>query len=431
MSSNLVYEPKMKPWKEADHEPFWSPDPFDSSIDGLRGFLSDFILATRGIVTPSIFSVWTALFIISSMMKRDAWLRWYPQDELYANLFIILCGPPLVTGKRLILNLAGEILHDYSEYIADPELSSEKEINLKFGDITWRKLLQMKHYTRYSLGHQGCFLVNDLSHFFAGQNISNALATLYDLQEGPLELTHNNRLRNLDTPYITLIASTTKETLPPLNAELLSRVNLIHQPYPTRQYLDGEPAPRQVVPNATEELSERLAWLSEHKNGEYAFTSDGLDYYTLLKRKAHERIERAIKADKHPIRFFEPIHLLKLSLLIRAQTYDESRQITAADVSAAHKILSATEEQGLSALDESGANWYQKGLELTRRKIEQKSPIKRADLLQFLCYARIGARNIDKFLTQLARKGKIAIELDNTTRHRPSSSSRETYEWIG
>ena len=57
----------------------WVPDFHDQLIPKRKGFISDFVFHTRGIMTPTLASIWSALFVLQSAIKREAWLQWYPK----------------------------------------------------------------------------------------------------------------------------------------------------------------------------------------------------------------------------------------------------------------------------------------------------------------------------------------------------------------
>ena len=137
MPNRSFLEPLIKepiPYRVEDIEDkFWPEENWDHYVPE-TGWISDFVLALRGIETPTSFCLWTAISIISSVLKRDCWLRWVPQN-LYPNFYIILIGPPK-TGKTTAALFGDELMRYMVDYLPTERMKMQKKIEMYRSRIT-------------------------------------------------------------------------------------------------------------------------------------------------------------------------------------------------------------------------------------------------------------------------------------------------------
>ena len=108
----------------------WKPDFYDHLIPREKSFVSDFIYHTRGIMTPTLACIWSALFLLQSVIKREAWLKWYPKS-LYPNQYIIIIGGAGRVKKTTAVSIVGlEIINAYRKYIRDRNIYEMKHITI-------------------------------------------------------------------------------------------------------------------------------------------------------------------------------------------------------------------------------------------------------------------------------------------------------------
>jgi len=91
-----------KAFSETDFKKFWKTEDFDEFLPE-PGFMTDFVMALRGVESPTIFAFWAAAFVMSTVLKRDAFLQWYPEN-IFPNLYIMLVAPPRVCAKSTSLS---------------------------------------------------------------------------------------------------------------------------------------------------------------------------------------------------------------------------------------------------------------------------------------------------------------------------------------
>ncbi len=139
-----------KPFDESkDPNPFWIgkyDDPFDVFAEP-KGFMTDLIYYLRGTEVPSVYTIWTSLVIVSSVVKREAWLEWYPK-EFFNNLYVILLGPS--AGKKTtMIEIAIDLVDNYHRSIPDDNFRKMKSITVLKNKATPEAVLQtMKEAAR-------------------------------------------------------------------------------------------------------------------------------------------------------------------------------------------------------------------------------------------------------------------------------------------
>jgi hypothetical protein len=424
-------------------EKFWKDEPGDELVP--VGWLSDFVLSLRGIETPTVFALWSGLYTLSVVLKRDSYWRWVP-DPLVPNLYIILVGAPK-TGKSTATNFGDRIAKLSEGYYIDPWVSARKRLNIFRGKVTpesFTLALQPREEIvtigdrrrKYESGSEVALYISELASLLGKQNYNEGLVTrltdLYDCKVRDNELTIKRGPLEFKNIYVTLIGATTPTSLQDSIPEaafgegFMSRVILVDIPARTRSY----DMPRRVEGAADdEELAKRLAWVGEKSIGEYDFTPEARLAYKrwydvfdkILRKKAGERHSEMLNR--------YDIHLLKLSLLIRAQRYREGTDVTLEDFEEARKILEHTFNSSEKALDNVGIPQYTQMYNRISKYLEEHKGKTRRQLLTTFAKYGINSDWLDKILTHLVQEGKIEVLLDREKKESISHHGREKYFW--
>ena len=425
---------------------FWKHEEFDDYLPA-PGFLTDFILTTRGIETPTHLSLWSAIWAISSVLKRDAYFKWFP-DPLYANFLIVLVAPPRLCAKSTAVRQFGEkIVSDFTEFYPDPVMKFAKEVNLLRTKVTPEALeiaLVPKENVPIMVNGENFFgnrgsetsvVISELATFLGKQKYNtgliNKLVDLYDCKDIDSSATVGRGEVIFKNIYFTLIGATTikgiNESIPEeaMGGGFLSRLILVHAPRPTRAY----PEPREVIgaPDR-KELAKRLAWIANNAQGEYYFTKEAQSYYNKL-YAAHRK--KLMTQDDHTMdlksRF--DIHLRKLALIMKAQRYEGGKEITLEILKEAEAILNATYDTAHGITKEVGVSVYTKAYNKAKEIIRLRKRITRRQLLQKLSPYGVTADAVFKIMEALSQEGAVTINLRGKIKQKPSTTGEEVYEW--
>jgi hypothetical protein len=437
-----------KAFQEDDiQEKFWRQEPWDQNLPE-EGFITDFILATRGVETPTKLSFWTAIWVISSALKRDTWLEWFP-DPLYPNFFIFLVGPPKIVAKSTAVGFGEKILTHFHEYIPNEEVKVRKEVNMLRSKATpeamsvvmapvEKPIMKNGKVFKVDKGSQVAVAVSELSTFLGKQKYNEGLIDrlthFYDCKDEDDEVTigrGHNKFRNV---YVTLIGATTPdhlvESIPEqaFGGGFMSRVVVAYQGHSTRDY----PKPRKVIGGPSiEDLRERLAWVAENAEGEYYLEPDAYDFYAEWYPRFKNQLAKGTEDVKAKMKHRMDIHLLKLALILRAQRYTPGNNISLKEVKHALEILEHTYSDAQQSIENVGVSQYTGFLNRAREVIRKKGKVTRRQLLQALSPYGCSADLLTKLTDQMLEAREIRGKLNGKEIKHASRNSNEFYIWTG
>lgn len=427
---------------------FWKPEPWDDNLPS-PGFITDFVLYTRGIETPTKFSTWVALWTVSSVLKRQAWFRNFPIG-LFPNLYVFLIGPPRVVAKGYGISVAEQILTDFHCSIKDNRKAVEKRVNLLRSRVTPEAFrIALKPDTinpvqsssgigNVNRGSQICLITSELSTFLGQQQYNigliDRLTHYYDCKAEDDDLTISAKWQRFKDIYITWLAASTKQHLEDsiprqaFGGGFMSRVIIVYQASPTRDY----PFPLEVIGGPTiEDLKKRLAWVAINGYGEYNFTNAATkwykDWYYDFKKKLKKDIELDEKCMKHRL----DTHLKKVATLLRAQRYEEGREIGIRDLLEAEKILNATFASNINAVCDVGMSPETQWLNKITHLLKVNKSLRRDALCRRMSKHECYAPTISNIISQLVEEKKVVIKREGRFQGKPSKDGSELYIWGG
>jgi len=439
---------------------FWKEEEWDNLIPE-GGFLSDFTTSVRGVETPSKFALWSGIFLISSVLKRDSYLRWYP-SKIFPNFFIVIVGPPRILGKSTVVDYGDtQILSKYHTHFAGSIMQNRKEINIVRKSTPEALSLALEAEQRewydpetkktYSLdrGSQVALIVSELSTFLGKQKYNmgliDRLTKLYDCKDIDDERTITRGKQEYRNGYVTLYGATTRDGLEnsiPTEAfgtGFMSRIVIVSSEKPTRSF--PIPLPVTYIDGGgidwPTELQMRLAWVAEKGVGEFNFSPEAKEAYVtwyhsfkkgLTKKKDEKSISMRTRMDNH---------LVKLMIILRAQRYegvvgeDEARIITLLDFQQAQGILNATFSDSLYTMENTNASEWTKWYNRIQGLIRGETAKERRSLLTAMSPYGCNAVTVGNIIKQLHEEGKVRIVDESGKKQtNPSSKGKEKYIWI-
>lgn len=435
------------PFNEREVKKFWPDEPWDDLLPA-PGFITDFVLSTRGLTTPTKFCVWTALFIISSVVRRDVELNWKPL-RFFPNIYVFLVGPPCFTGKSTIIDNYAEqyLLTTFHQYIRDPLLRERKKIrNLITGSCTPEALISMlKTQTIHprddkdkmhsiKVGAECCIVVGELSTFLGRQQYNMGLiqnlTKLYDCKERDKAITLSRNVDELEQIYVTLLGGMTQTGLENSIAEsaleegFLSRVIMVSQTEPTRTYsrpivVEGGPT--------IEDLQKRLAWIAVNSKGIYEPSKKVARAYTRWYQKfvnAYAKGDMPRGCERYGK------HLLKVAQLIRMNRYEPGNVIEMEDYMAARRMMEALQKEGEETTSTLGAGVTVKTMAVVKRYIQKRGSVDRRQVQRALSTRGILTDVMNAALRELISSGEVRVILKGKVKKYPGDPD-EHYEWKG
>jgi len=436
----------------------WMPDYHDQLVPRRLSFLSDFVYHTRGIMTPTLACMWSALFLLQAAVKREAWVKWHPKP-LYSNQYIIIIGPAGKVKKTTAVNDTGlPILRKFRGYIRDRNLYEMKQVTIIKDKATPEAMIsamlpehkeggdyylqntdgsfmedEMGKAIRYVKTSEASIIVSELAvmlnkRSYADSMIENLL-DLYDPHddwEWRREGQGTKKLRHVCT---SLIGGTTvdgfRSSIPHAakGDGFLSRTVLVYVPATKRIY--PMPFLPRGAPN-TEEMAKRLAWVAEHALGEYTLSEDALKIYRKWYMLFNKRMEDDPSLAGAISRM--DINVLKTALLIRVARYDEDGQvIDAEDIIDSIRLVETTYQAVpylLGQLDDDMILAFVAKAEVFMSKK------KRIDRMHFLGAMKMRSDIASIVIGEMIARGEIGVEYQGKRLLNVLGKSEEEYVWL-
>ena len=360
---NLPQTQKITPFDPNTGAKYWKkakPEQWDDLVP--IGFLSDYILHSRGYETPTKFGVWAGIWMLSRLIGRDAWLPW-AHDKLFFNFYVLLVAEAAIARKSTSINLPAKILKLINKYLPE-QIAYEKETPTLMGkgseaslymlgevkpmqvELPSGELKEIKRNANIAIVASELATLLGRESYKSG--LTNKLTALYDCEDDDNEATRSRNVSELENIYCTFLGGTTlygySKSLPEeaLAEGFGSRLTIVFVNELTRKFFE----PR-IIPGIPDrdELAKRLTWISANARGPYTFTKEANDFrrewYTKWKEDLVNRPNIGAMRNRMDIQLY------KLSALLRAQEYRPGRVIELRHVQLAERMLNETIETGI------------------------------------------------------------------------------------
>ncbi len=452
------YDALIPPFEEEkDTDIFWEPEYGDEALPSRKGFITDIVYYMRGMEAPTLFDIWGALFALSTGIKREAWIKWFPH-QLFSNFYALFIGPAGIVKKGATIDVVKDILRGFAPRMKDRNITRMKNVELICDKLTPESMLNAMvpenkpgdafFFTdskgKFILGGNGkgvkyektseCGIIISEASVSLGkqkysEHIIQLLLDIYDcheLWEWRTMARGNQNLRRLHT---TMLAGTTmtgfREAIPQAAAAdgFLSRSVIVHQPWTNRCF--SEPKETKNGPTISD-LQERFAWILEHTLGEYDLTDEARTFY----KDWYKKFKDGLKADPITagIRSRFPQQVLKVAFLLRAQRYDtRDKLIHLFDLKDAVRLLELTSRDTNSVIVQMTSDDFLRKKDIVSEYLKEKKTERRSKLLS---NTRIHSETLNQVLNHLLQECKIRVKNnDGDEMLRVGTKGDELYEW--
>jgi hypothetical protein len=431
-------EPSVEP-----ANPPWVPEKWDVNLPSELGFITDFVFATRGFEAPTKFAVWGSLFAISAIIKRHAWLDWYP-TALYPNLYLIFVAPPRINAKSTSVKFGLSVVDRVPEVLGPTtQMGIKKKINVVRSKITPEAIYDvLKPFKEGDIDHgsNAAFVISELTTLLNKQKYNvtliDTLTKFYDCDDKDSEQTRGGGKTELRNIYVSLFGATTpmsfEKSLPEeaFGGGFMSRTIVVTERKPTRYY--PEPFKPDGAPDR-DELAERLGWIARNAQGTYILSKEAKKVYYKWYKEFKD--ELAASGDYEALEKSRmDTNLLKVALLVRASRYEEGRVISNEDFLYALKIMENVYEDDNGIMDNVGTTQMYQFEQQVVKLLKDRKKMIRKELLQTLGRS-MSMDLVDKVLASLAQKDHIEVytcrKSEKLLQDNPTQNKLETYEWKG
>lgn len=435
-------------------------DPCDGLLPTSGGLIHDLIRMQRGSEVPTLYGIWTSLFVLSAALKREAWLK-FGRGRLFTNYYTLIVGPPAMK-KGQALDDALDMMFGFQEFVQDEQLRKMKTIfslqdkmtpEFLFEAMSPRKrgrklppfILKNPDGTEmrapngkkivYRATSELMIFLHEMA-VTAGRRKYNEgliedLLTLYDPRDYFEWSTVKRGTVPLRDMHTTFCALTTpkgfRDSIPEVATSdgFLSRCIVVYQAHSPRRF--RRPVEDPSLPSFRE-LKKRLAWIAERAIGEYDLSPEADAYFERWYERFKDRQETDYTYNGVFCRLFSL--LLKVALLIYLQRYDrdpDSNLVTLQDIKDADRLIMGTVRQSAKLLGHLTNGEKTDTSMRLEEFLKRHKKITRSALLKNL---HIRALDVNEALDQLVQEGSLKVSLGGKTQPAPSRNGEETYEWI-
>lgn len=439
-----------EPFIEPEEKPYTTD--FVDSILPRPGFITDFVNTGRGMESPSLFFVWNALWLLSTILKREAWLKWYP-GKLWPNLYVLIVAPPSLCRKSSSMIIANNLLRSLPYFLPSTLESYKKETKIITGKTTPEGLLmslapeERLYFTEGSdteaakmktvkKGSQIALNVSEFAVFLGKQQYNTGMVTLltdlFDCKDYDGEVTRGRGDKPLEDIYVTLFGAITpdglKMSIPDeaFGGGFMSRMILAYQHIPTKIYDMPEALAGYPV---WEDLRLKLAWISRNAIGEYELTPEARAFY---KAWYHEwKAELFSKGSERQEENRIDSLILRVALLMRVQEYRPGTDITVENIMDAHRLITYTVTTSKHATEDVGGTFYSIHMNAIKRVLQRRGTVTRRELSQFMSSRGASAKEISDIVEQLSVEGYLRIMISGQVIDRSTGVGKEEYQLLG
>jgi len=443
--------------EDKDPDKFWNKDLSDDAIPSQKGFLTDMIYYMRGMEVPTLYTIWSGLFLLSTCVKREAYVKWYP-NNMFGNIYAILAGPAGGRKSTTIDDIGMPIIKRMQKYIENENIRKMKTINIVKDKMTPESLLnsmlpsekegvqsfsfkdpagnviinpKTNKPLRYKATSEAGIVLSEMASSIGKRSYTEGfievLLDLYNPRDTWDWTTIARGKKQLQRTYLSMLAATTptgfKNSIPAaaLGDGFLSRCILVYQPCNNRRFS----IPREVKNGPTmDELSKRLAWICEQSLGEYSLSGEAFAEYDRWYHMFRDHLEA--NPAEQGFRSRLNINVLKVAFLLRLNRYTvDDKIISKQDIRDAIQLLNYTYARSAELiLDLTSADFKDDSRKIMNVLRKYKA-VTRTDMLR---KTHIPAKDLNSVIDYMAQDGALTISLDGNVRTYPTSNGNEIYK---
>lgn len=434
----------------------------DSLIPKTKGFITDFIYSLRGYETPTDYCVWAAMGIVAAALKRNTFLE-FAHDSIYPNLYIILVGPNGVVKKTTTISHALKVLESSFNFYVDKRAKIRHRIKVIANKCTpeaFQTLLLPGHVNKETgerinyieevdehgkviydekgevkktfIGSEAFVYVPELGTMLGKQKYNEGIIELlldvYDCPNKKSAYTQGRKEETLRNVFITMMGAVTptavKESLPKtiMGDGYMSRTIMVYVTKTKRRFCipkiyDGSPP--------VNELGARLAYIGLNCSGEYTIDKEAMDIYEKFYDAFKDKLEAGDALAGAKSRY--DLHVLKIAMIIKAQSYATDRVITKEVMEDAIRIMESTYKMlPLLMLQTDDDDYWKDYMRFLYIVSSKTQAFQREDVLKI---TKFKAKKVTEFVNQAVQEGRISIVYQGREIPNSVEKGEEVYVW--
>lgn len=449
--------------KDLRHLKWKNEDPMDKVIPKIDGFITDLIYATRGREISTLYGIWSALYLISSVAQRDAWLLppggdpWLDKDFL--NIFLLFVGPA-GSGKSSAVKLIQKILTKANFWFKDSEDPwLRRKESCEIGDASTPEAFlgtlarhaknEENNGPKYLLGESkiiniepdkplkaisnGNAMLSEFASLLGRKNytegMSTNLLTLYDCPEVFKWNTVKRGLVYIPQVYLNIVGAATQDGMTSsvnpavLEDGFMSRVIMCYVPNYSRKRSE-----RFQTQCSLKDITRRLLWISKNCKGSYHLNDESRERYTKWYDNFIDRMNK--NPDKAGYLIRNRTVVLKVAALLKMSEYTKGNTIEIRHLEAAFKLVTNTYKIVSGLMEYFTDTQIGAAKQAIKSKlIRSKSGMTRRSVAQQI--TRWSKEVVEKALTELYLQGVLLVIDDSGNEQgEPMFYPKERYMYV-
>lgn len=387
-------------------------------------FVDDYMFYSSSNEAPIVYHKWAAISALSHLMGPRIWTHIGGYLSYYPNMYVNLVGLPGLM-KSTALYQARELVTTVP-YIAQSPAATSKEgivklMGMKDSPSKRSYKIAEGQYTQYT--QLAIFASEIVSLLNAAGNAMGTIEFLTDIWDKPGKTYHeffkNSGEQNLISPYISILACITPETLKSLITSKVISSGMSRRQLFIYAKQNGEPQPFIIVSPEQQAAWDRCIVHAKKLQdvwGKFEWTDEADSIY----QSWYVPFKKSIQQEASPIlrNFYmsKAEYTIKVSMLLAMAEYEPKLVHTAATFSLALSMISSVEKGACNLFEGSGRNDLSEILpDVDTWLINHPGWHQEFDLLRYFWKDMPnGKDDMRSVVDQLSRLGKIDLEQEIT-----------------
>lgn len=369
---NEKLDPRHHKWQNEDYT--------DKFIPNIDGYITDFIYATRGREITSLYGIWASLFLISSVVGRDAWFTppngdpWLDKDFL--NFYLLVLGPAgsgkssTITVIQKIMSACNKVFREHDDPwmrrkesceisdVSTPEaFLTSLARHSKTDDQTARRTIvgsQDGKAVEMKANSNGIVMASEFASLLNKKNYNESMSTnLLTLYDCPSLFKWNTVKRgNVFIPdvHLNIVGASTADGMansvdPTVMQDgFMSRVIMCYvKDYPRQRPF------RFQTQCSMKDLIRRLLWIARHKKGGFHLSKNAEKRFEQWYERFMNSMNR--NPDKAGYLIRNRVLALKIAVLLKMSEYTTGNEVETRHLDAAFKLIAQTYKQSADLVE--------------------------------------------------------------------------------
>lgn len=327
-------------------------------------FLSDYAVVTSGNEVPRVFHAWAGISCLSHAVGRQVWFDRGAVPTVYANMYLVLVGPPGVK-KTTALNIAYTMIEELGGIpIAPASITKEAMIKM-MGEEGSPCLKVFKHNDKPIRYSQLAIMASEFVNLInAGGNAISMIDFFTDVWDRPGRVYRDTTKWKGDFtivgPYVSVLACMTDATAQNLLSQKIISAGMTRRCLFVHATTPGKPIPRPVIKpeqkDAWKRCVDHLRAIRLAEGGQFSETDEAKSIYDTFYFDNDANKQKEPSSIKAEFMQTKPEYVIKLAMMLALSDDPTTLTITADHYRNAIDLVTMHEDGSKLLFEGTGRN---------------------------------------------------------------------------